>query len=205
MRNAAHEHDARLRDRGAAMAIAGAPVQVRNHDDAGVRTIQVPFLRADLPIAGFAVIEAVDMNEAIQLVSGTPCAVAHGVVEVWPLVTPEERASGWPRRPAGGPWSGKQSSAPSPSGVQQGPHWVQASEVQVAGPARITSALCAIDATLGAATATPIDPRERRGYEITVWSADDRPGGTDSPVDQRAHSGDGSARSEGREAAFKRG
>jgi hypothetical protein len=26
-----------------------------------------------------------DMDEAVKLVSGTPCAVAHGVVEVWPL------------------------------------------------------------------------------------------------------------------------
>lgn len=90
VRNAAHEHDASLRDRGAVMGIAGAPVQVRNHNDSGMRTIQGPFLRADLPVAGFAVIEAADMNEATQIVSATPCAVAHGVVEVWPLVTPAE-------------------------------------------------------------------------------------------------------------------
>jgi hypothetical protein len=31
------------------------------------------------------VIDAADMDEAIGLVSGTPRAVAHGVVEVWPL------------------------------------------------------------------------------------------------------------------------
>jgi len=30
-------------------------------------------------------IEAADIDEAIALVSNTPCAVAHGVVEVWPL------------------------------------------------------------------------------------------------------------------------
>jgi hypothetical protein len=45
------------------------------------------FMRSDLPVAGFAVIEAADLDEAVRLVSGTPCAVAHGVVEVWPLQT----------------------------------------------------------------------------------------------------------------------
>lgn len=85
VRDAAHEHDRRLRASGAVMGIAGAPVQVRNHDDAGVSTANEPFMRSELPVAGFAVIEAADMDEAIALVAATPCAVAHGVVEVWPL------------------------------------------------------------------------------------------------------------------------
>ena len=42
-------------------------------------------MRTDLPIAGFAIIEADSLEQAIELVSQTPCAVAHGVVEVWPL------------------------------------------------------------------------------------------------------------------------
>ena len=67
------------------MGSADHPVQVRNHDGAGVRTTEGPFMRADLPIAGFAVIEATNIEQAIQLASQTPCAVAHGVVEVWPL------------------------------------------------------------------------------------------------------------------------
>ena len=85
VRDAAHAHDARLRADGALMGVAGDPVQVRNHDDAGVRTTQGPFMRSDLPIAGFAVIEAESPEEAAELVSSTPCAVAQGVVEVWPL------------------------------------------------------------------------------------------------------------------------
>jgi hypothetical protein len=60
-------------------------VQVRNHDGSGVHTSEGPFLRSGLPIAGFAVIEAADLEEAVSLASKTPCAVAHGVVEVWPL------------------------------------------------------------------------------------------------------------------------
>lgn len=85
VRNAAHVHDARLQADGALMGVAGTPVQVRNPDDSGVETVQGPFLRADLPIAGFAVIEAANVQEAIEMVSATPCAVANGVVEVWPL------------------------------------------------------------------------------------------------------------------------
>ena len=85
VRDAAHQHDARLHADGALMGIAGEPVQVRNHDGSGVDTTEGPFLRSDLPIAGFMVIEAPTLEEAVSLVSETPCAVAHGVVEVWPL------------------------------------------------------------------------------------------------------------------------
>jgi hypothetical protein len=67
------------------MGIAGARVQVRNHDAAGVDTTEGAFLRSELPIAGFAVIEADTLEEAIDLAAKSPCAVAHGVVEVWPL------------------------------------------------------------------------------------------------------------------------
>lgn len=85
LRAQAHAHDARLQADGAVMGVAGAPVQVRNHDGTDLQTSRGPFLRADLPIAGFTLIEAADLQEAIQMVSHTPCAVAHGVVEVWPL------------------------------------------------------------------------------------------------------------------------
>jgi hypothetical protein len=87
IRDAAHQHDERLRADGALMGIAGQPVQVRNHDGAGVDTSEGPFLRSDLPLAGFAVVEASTLAEAVSLVSNTPCAVAHGVVEVWPLLS----------------------------------------------------------------------------------------------------------------------
>ena len=82
----AHEHDARLAEAGAVVGIAGPPVQVRNHGARGVGTAAGPFMRSDLPIAGFALLEAADLEEAIRLVAMTPCAVAFGVVEVWPLV-----------------------------------------------------------------------------------------------------------------------
>jgi hypothetical protein len=85
VRDEAHAHDTRLRRDGVTMGIAGAPVQVRNHDAASIETDHGPFMRSSLPVAGFAVIEAASLDEAIAIVAKTPCAVAHGVVEVWPL------------------------------------------------------------------------------------------------------------------------
>lgn len=86
IRDAAHAHDAKLQDGGVLMGIAGTPVQVRNPEAAQVATRNGPFMSSSLPVAGFTVIEAANLAEAIDLVSRTPCAVAHGVVEVWPLV-----------------------------------------------------------------------------------------------------------------------
>jgi hypothetical protein len=85
LRDAAHAHDEALRKRGVLMGIAGTPVQVRNHESARVRTEEGPYMASQLPVAGFAVIEAPTMADAITMASRTPCAVAFGVVEVWPL------------------------------------------------------------------------------------------------------------------------
>jgi len=85
LRDGAHAQDDRLKRGGALVGVAGTPVQVRNPDAKGVETQIGPFLSSPLPIAGFAVIEAATLAEAITMVSGVPCAVAHGVVEVWPL------------------------------------------------------------------------------------------------------------------------
>ncbi|MFD9698832.1 YciI family protein [Lentzea sp. NPDC059081] len=87
LRDTAHAHDDRLRAAGAEMGIAGQPVQVRNHANTGTAVAPGPFLTSALPIAGFAIIEADSLEEAVSLVSGTPCAVGYGVVEVWPLDT----------------------------------------------------------------------------------------------------------------------
>jgi hypothetical protein len=89
VRDAAHEHDAKLLSEGALMGIAGRAVQVRNPDAAHLETRDGPFMSSALPIAGFAVIEAADLADAIEKVSHVPCAVAHGVVEVWPLESSE--------------------------------------------------------------------------------------------------------------------
>ena len=85
IRDAAHAHDAEMTKRGALIGVAGAPMQVRNPLGSGVRTENSAFMSSALPVAGFALIEAADLAEAISIISQTPCAVAHGVVEVWPL------------------------------------------------------------------------------------------------------------------------
>src|SRR4051812_28501725 len=85
VRDAAHAHDKVLLEGGALMGIAGRPVQVRNHDAKEVRTQDGPYMAAQLPVAGFAVIDAPTLADAVRMVSQSPCAVAHGVVEVWPL------------------------------------------------------------------------------------------------------------------------
>lgn len=88
IRDAAHRHDRELVEGGATMGIAGKPVQVSNTEAKGVKVRDAAFMRSELPIAGFAIIDAADLSEAIEMVSRTPCAVAHGVVEVWPLEQP---------------------------------------------------------------------------------------------------------------------
>lgn len=85
IRAGAHAQDDRLRQRGALIGTAGTPVQVRNPEGRGVETRPGSYLETPLPVAGFAIFEAANLEEAIELVSGVPCAVAHGVVEVWPL------------------------------------------------------------------------------------------------------------------------
>lgn len=85
VRDAAHEHDAKLQAAGALIGVAGTPVQVRNRDAMKIETINGPYMSSALPLAGFAIIEAANLAEAIQLVAKSPCAVAQGVVEVWPL------------------------------------------------------------------------------------------------------------------------
>jgi hypothetical protein len=85
LRSAAHAQDKKLQDDGAVMGIAGTPVQVRNTCGAEVKTETGAFMFSRLPVAGFAIIEADDIRQAIEMVSQTPCAIAYGVVEVWPL------------------------------------------------------------------------------------------------------------------------
>ncbi|TCO46473.1 YciI family protein [Actinocrispum wychmicini] len=85
VRDEAHAHDARMSAAGAVMGIADPPVRVRNPDSAGRSVESGAFMSSALPVAGFGIFEAESLAEAIQLVSRTPCAVAHGVVEVWPL------------------------------------------------------------------------------------------------------------------------
>ena len=91
VKDRAHGVDEAMREAGAVSGVAGKPVQVRNHGDAGTTTEDGSFMSSGLPVAGFGLIEAADLDEAIAMVAGTPCAVAYGVVEVWPLEVPSSQ------------------------------------------------------------------------------------------------------------------
>lgn len=93
VRDAAHAHDDVLIKSGALMGVAGIPVQVRNHLAEGVVTASGPYGASTLPVAGFTVIDAPTMADAVRMVSQTPCAIAYGVVEVWPLDQPRQAAN----------------------------------------------------------------------------------------------------------------
>jgi hypothetical protein len=73
-----------LRKRGDLVAAVQSATTVRA-PNGDLSTIDGPFAKAELPLAGFSLIEARDLNEVIELVSKTPCARAGGAVEVWPL------------------------------------------------------------------------------------------------------------------------
>ncbi|WP_291791344.1 hypothetical protein [Brevibacterium sp.] len=85
VRRHAHAHDERLRERGVRMSRAGEPIQVRNTELKEIRQEPGAYLRSALPVAGFSLLEADSLEEAAALLAESPCAVAHGVVEVWPL------------------------------------------------------------------------------------------------------------------------
>jgi hypothetical protein len=88
IRNAAHDHDAWLERNGKIIAggMASTPVQVRNHNAAGIETTTGPYLQTELPVAGYAILEAESLDEAIELAAKSPCAVTEGVIEVWPVI-----------------------------------------------------------------------------------------------------------------------
>lgn len=86
IRNAAHAHDAALQKTGVLIGTAGLPIQVRNAQGNDVHSKSGTYMHSVLPVAGFAIIEAANMEEAIAIVAKSPCAVADGVIEVWPLV-----------------------------------------------------------------------------------------------------------------------
>lgn len=85
VRDRAHAHDEQLAKDGARIGLAGQSVMVRNPEGRDVQREYGTFMSSELPVAGFMLIEADNLDHAIALVADTPCAVAYGVVEVWPL------------------------------------------------------------------------------------------------------------------------
>jgi len=78
--------DERLRRRGALMAAVHPEVTTVRAWDGVPSTSDQPVAGSSLPLAGFSVIEAADVDEAVKLVAGTPCARAKGAIEIRPLL-----------------------------------------------------------------------------------------------------------------------
>jgi hypothetical protein len=75
-----------LRKRGVRMgAVETAVTTVRAWDGKPVTT-EGAFASSSVPLAGFCIIEAADVNEVVQLVAQTPCARAKGAIEIRPIM-----------------------------------------------------------------------------------------------------------------------
>jgi len=74
-----------LRERGDLVAAVGNCTTLRVQKDEVV-TSSEPFAPRRAPLAGFSLIEARDLDEAIELLASTPCAVANGAIEIWPIL-----------------------------------------------------------------------------------------------------------------------
>jgi hypothetical protein len=75
---------------GALVAQVGPPTTVRAWNGPIERSDD-PFPALDAPLVGFSIIEGDTIDEVIELVGRTPCAVAGGAIEVRPLIDPSDR------------------------------------------------------------------------------------------------------------------
>jgi hypothetical protein len=77
--------DDTLRKRGDVVAAVRPAATTVRAWDGTPKTTEGPVAQSQLPLAGFGIIEAADLNEAIALVKDTPCARARGAVELRPI------------------------------------------------------------------------------------------------------------------------
>ena len=74
-----------LRKRGDVVtAVEPTITTVTNHDGILITTDE-SFAKSNAPLAGFSVVEADKLDEAIELISNTPCARANDAVEIRPV------------------------------------------------------------------------------------------------------------------------
>jgi hypothetical protein len=71
-----------LLKRGDLVAAVGTTVTTVRAWDGTPSVTEGAFAESRAPLAGFSVIEANDLSEAIRLVAGTPCARAKGAIEI---------------------------------------------------------------------------------------------------------------------------
>jgi hypothetical protein len=74
-----------LRRRGDLVAAVQTTATIVRAWDGRPTTTDGAFADSRVPLAGFCIIQAADLNEVIQLVAQTPCARAKGAIEVRPI------------------------------------------------------------------------------------------------------------------------
>jgi hypothetical protein len=79
------EQDEVLKRRGNFLAAVQTSVVTVTNWGGNLKTTNEPFAKPKLPLAGFSIIEARDIDEVIQLVANTPCARAKGAIEIRPF------------------------------------------------------------------------------------------------------------------------
>jgi hypothetical protein len=75
-----------IRRRGATVAAVQSVVTTVRAWDGVPVTTDTAFAESSVPLAGFSIIEAADIDEVVRLVAGTPCARAKGAIEVRPIL-----------------------------------------------------------------------------------------------------------------------
>jgi len=81
--------DAVVRSRGAIMSAVRPQVTSVRNWDRKLEVLNRPQVTG-LPLAGFSIIEAEDVDEVVKMVADTPCARAKGVIEIRPLWNTDE-------------------------------------------------------------------------------------------------------------------
>ena len=79
------KQDEVLRQRGDLVAAVDSSAKTVRAWDGVPKTTDGGFAESRVPLAGFSIIEAPDLERAIELVADTPCARAKGAVEVRPI------------------------------------------------------------------------------------------------------------------------
>jgi hypothetical protein len=80
------KQDEMLRERGALMAAVKTDVVTVTAWEGSPKVTDGAFTHLKVPLAGFSVIEATDIDEVVRLVAKTPCAQAKGAIEIRPIL-----------------------------------------------------------------------------------------------------------------------
>jgi hypothetical protein len=78
--------DERIRQRGTLMGAVKPEVTTVRAWDGAPQTSPVTLFASSVPLAGFSILEADSLAEAVDLVAQTPCARAQGAIEIRPIL-----------------------------------------------------------------------------------------------------------------------